>query len=289
MVPNKLEVIGGPANFWLYSNHNGWDLTHPPTPDSPPIYPRIPLETTTGSVASNPNKTALVIIDLENYFLSPALGRPADSVGMKVVDKLLDNAIPACRKAGIPVVWLNWGLTDIDIQTMPPTIVKGFAADVNFVDGEKRTGPLGTDIGPLKLGNGTVVEGGRNLIKDEWNTALYDPLAEKADEHQDIWVYKNRLSGFWGGTTIEEALHARGVRTLLFSGANTDQCVGGSIQDAFTRGWDCIMLSDACATTSPDYTTKMIEYNTAGGWGFLLSTEQFVEGVQNMQTSDPAF
>lgn len=222
---------------------------------------------------------------MENYFLSPALGRPADAVGMKVVDKLLESAIPACRKAGIPVVWLNWGLTDNDIQTMPPTILKGFTADVNFIDGKKRIGPLGTDIGPLTLDNGTVVEGGRSLTKGEWNTAAYDPLAEKADADQDIWVYKNRLSGFWGGTTVEEALHARGVRTLLFSGANTDQCVGGSIQDAFTRGWDCLMLSDVCATTSPGFATEMIEYNTAGGWGFLLSTEQFAEGVKNTQTS----
>lgn len=45
------------------------------------------------------------------------------------------------------------------------------------------------------------------------------------------------------------------------------------------------MLSDACATTSPDYATEMIKYNTAGGWGFLLSTEQFMEEVENIQTS----
>lgn len=150
-----------------------------------------------------------MVFDLENYVLSPALGRPADSVGMDVVNKLLEYAIPACRKAGISIVWMNWGLTDQEIQTMPPTIVKGFAADVNFIDGEKRIGPLGTDIGPLTLENGTVIEGGRTLIRDEWNTALYHPLAEKGDADQDIWVYKNRLSRFWGGTRVEEALHAR--------------------------------------------------------------------------------
>lgn len=282
---NSMEVIGGPANFWLYSNKTGFDLTHPPTPDYPAIFPRISLKTTTDPVAIDPSKTGLVVIDLENYFLSPALGRPKDAVGMEVVKKLVQSTIPACRKAGIPVVWLNWGLTDDDIDTMPPTILKGFSADTNFVDGEKRIGSLGEDIGRLVLENGTVIDGGRSLIKNQWNTAPYQPLADKADPAQDIWIYKNRLSGFWGGTGIEDALKARGIRTLLFSGANTDQCVGGSIQDAFTKGWDCLMLSDACATTSPAFAKEMIEFNMAGGWGFVLTTEQFAEGVDGLQAS----
>lgn len=283
IISKNVQRIGGPANFWLYSSDSGWDLTHPSTSESPPIYPRIPLETTTGSVAIDPEKTALVVVDLQNYFLSPALGRPTDAVGLQVVDRLLKSAIPACRKAKIPVIWLGWGLTDQDIDTMPPTLVRGFAADGNFAQGKKRIGPLGTEIGLVALGNGTVIHGGRALIKQEWNTALYAPLAKKADAAQDIWVYKNRPSGFWGGTGIEEALRARGIRTLLFSGANTDQGVGGSIQDASARGWDCLMLSDACATTSPGFATEMVEYNTAGSWGFVLTTEQLVQGVMGMQ------
>ena len=41
---------------------------------------------------------------------------------MKAVDELLKCAIPACRKAGIQIVWLNWGLIEQDIDKMPPTI-----------------------------------------------------------------------------------------------------------------------------------------------------------------------
>lgn len=282
-ISGNLQRVGGLANFWLYSTDSGWDLTHPSTPESPPIYPRISLETTTGNVVVDPEKTALVVVDLQNYFLSPALGRPTDAVGLQVVDRLLESTIPACRKAKIPIVWLGWGLTDQDIDTMPPTIVEGFAADGSFARGKRRIGPVGTEIGLVALANGTVIHGGRALIKHQWNTALYAPLAKKADAGQDIWVYKNRPSGFWGGTGIEESLRARGIRTLLFSGANTDQGVGGSIQDASARGWDCLMLSDACATTSPGFATEMVEYNTAGGWGFVSTTEQLVQGVRGIQ------
>jgi nicotinamidase-related amidase len=184
-------------------------------------------------------------------------------VAMKVVDELLKYAIPACRKAGIPIVWLNWGLTEQDINEMPPTIVKGFAADSNF-DGPRRIEGLGSDIGSLQLEDGSVVQGGRVLMRDQWNSASYAPLEAK-HQPQDIWIHKNRLSGFWGGTESEEVLASRRIRTLLFSGANTDQRVGGSLQDAFTKGWDCLLLSDGCATSSPNFAKQCIEYNCQEG------------------------
>lgn len=279
----NVEVIGGEKNFWLYSKSDGYDLTHPATPTSPRIYPRIPLNTTKGRAVIDPTKTALVMVDLQNYFLSPLLGRPKDSVGLKVVDQLLQLAIPACRKAGIPIVWLTWGLTQQDIDEMPPTIVKGFAADTNF-EGPREIKGLGSEIGPVKLADGKVVDGGRALMREQWNSALYDPLAGVAQPGHDIWIAKNRLSGFWGGTGIEEALAGRGIRTLLFSGANTDQCVGGSLQDAFTKGFDCLLLSDGCATTSPDFARRCIEYNCEEGWGFVLTCKGLEEGVENTET-----
>ncbi|KAK4446241.1 Isochorismatase hydrolase [Podospora aff. communis PSN243] len=254
-----VKVIGGPNNFWLYSPE-GWDFTHPTTPTSDPIQPCINLNTTKGLVAIDPAKTALVIIDLQNYFLSPLLGRPRDSPGIKVVDQLLTHVIPSCRKVGIPVVWLGWGLTDEDIDAMPPAVIKGFAADTNFEGKNRTTGGLGSDIGPLK-GEDGVVEGGKIMMRDQWNTDFYGPLVQ-AEEPGDMFVYKNRLSGFWGGTEVEKLLHERGIRTLLFSGCNLDQCVAGSLQDVFTKGWDCLLLSDGTATNSPEYARRCIEFNT---------------------------
>lgn len=39
---------------------------------------------------------------------------------------------------------------------------------------------------------------------------------------KNFWLYKNRLSGFWGGTGVERALMGGGIRTLIFAGANTN-------------------------------------------------------------------
>ena len=142
MPAEQQEVIGGKKNIWLHSEANGFDLPHSATPTCLPLYPRVLLETTKARVAVDPAKSALVVLDLQNYFLSLSLGRPVDAVGWKATDKLLQYAIPGCRKVGIQIVWLNWDLTEQHIDEMPPTIVRDFAPNSNF-NGDRRIKGLG--------------------------------------------------------------------------------------------------------------------------------------------------
>lgn len=229
----------------------------------------------------DPTKTALAIVDLQNYFLSPALGRPSKSLGLKLAESLKEQVIPACRKVGIPILWLGWGLTQEDVDTMPPTIIRGFSLDNNF-DGDRKIPGLGSEIGPVKLDDSSTVEGGKVLMRDEWNSEFYSTLAEET-KPDDIKVWKNSLSGFWGGTEVEKALKSRGIRTLIFAGCNTDQCVASSLMDAAWRSWDCLLLSDGTATTSPKFAQESVEFNMEG-WGFLLSCKDLVDGVGTLES-----
>ena len=299
-------VIGSAKNFWLYSENTGYDLTHPPTPSSAPIFPRVTLNTTSASVTLDPAKTALVIVDMQNFFLSPSLGKPKDSKGLKACEQLVKVAIPAARKAGIRIVWLNWGLTQSDIDQMPPATLNAFGAlqagqeeqdsDLDslnpfvFRDPRMRRG-LGSRIGRVQLEDGSVVDAGRFLMRDQWNTALYGPLEEARQQgidlpRGDIWIHKDRISGLWGSETMcTEYLNQAGIKTLLFAGVNTDQCVGGSLQDAYMKGYDCLLLTDAAATTSPAFAQQCVEFNVSKTMGFALSCAAFAEGVQAMETA----
>ena len=148
---------------------------------------------------------------------------------------------------------------------------------------------LGSEIGPVKVENGQIVDAGRLLMRGTWNAALPAPL-EKAflegQQHKDqpdVWLHKNRISGLWGnGTACTEYLEDKGIQTLLFAGVNTDQCVGGSLQDAFTKGWDCILVKDACGTTSPEFASECVEFNCARTWGFVIDSKSLEKGVQSM-------
>ena len=318
---HRKAVIGTPQSFWLYDSELGFDLTHPPKPDSSPLQPRYAIPTTTIPITIHPAHSALVIIDMQNFFLSTALGRPSTSNGLKAQNQLLQHAIPAARKAGMRVIWLNWGLTDEDIAKMPPATLRAFGFETveasefeKYYDLETKQAAidshgvnedapsiskskvesggknariykgLGSEVGPVETDKGQV-EGGRLLFRDTWNAALTPDLDAAYQEGlkaevPDVWLHKNRMSGLWGSATpCTEFLEKEGIKTLFFAGVNTDQCVGGSLQDAFTKGYDCILLSDGSGTTSPESSQQCVEFNSAKTWGFSTTCQHLAKGV----------
>ena len=97
---------------------------------------------------------------------------------------------------------------------------------------------------------------GRILVRDEWGAATIDDLTV---DPSDLLVHKHRLSSFWDNE-LDSILRQRGITTLLFSGINTDRCVFTSLQDANFLGYDCVLIEDACATTSPDFVRDAVLY-----------------------------
>lgn len=326
-------LIGTYPNHWLHSSSPPtFDLTRPPPPEYALPSPKssISLSTTTTPIVISPAKSALVIIDMQNFFLSTYLGRPADGAGNMAGKRLLDTAIPAARKAGVQIIWLNWGLTDEEIDQMPPSTRRAFgfeaalekkrlkkslpAIDAHGVNQaaaehflQDKNGVLeeteltengkskriyqglGSEIGPVTVEDGKVVDAGRLLMRDTWNaglpTLLNDAFIEgqRRAQNPDVWIHKNRMSGLWGhDTPCTEYLQKQGIKTLLFAGVNTDQCVGGSLQDAFTKGWDCILLKDGCGTTSPEFASECVEFNCARTWGFVIDCKGLEKGVHDM-------
>jgi nicotinamidase-related amidase len=250
---------------------------------------------------------------MQNFFLSPALGC-SKGAGHAACDQLIQHAIPAARKAGIRIIWLNWGLTEQDVQTMPPAVKRAFGffavpAGTAFESSDEAFGNypesvsvdkhgslntkasaykgIGTSCGTVTLDNNTTtIDAGRLLMRNQWNTALYPPLdtifteGSRLPHTPDVWIHKDRMSGLWGPKTpLEEFLENEGIKTLFFAGVNTDQCVGGTLTDAFSKGYDCVLLSDGCGTTSPACAQDSYEWNSARTYGFCMTCEQFAAGL----------
>ncbi|QIX00842.1 hypothetical protein AMS68_006359 [Peltaster fructicola] len=311
---HRKAIIGNSKDFWYYSSRHGFDLTHSSSEASEH---RVSIDTSTLPVTVDPAKTALVIIDMQNFFLSPAFDRDVHGAGHKAMKQLAEHAIPAARRAGIRVVWLNWGLTQQEVDDMPPAITRAFGFEAVVDESQNPSSEsiavdrqgiprqqganivlqkgkdakiykgLGHDCGILlDPTTGQENDAGKLLMRDQWNAALCQPLDKmyeeglKLESRPDVLVHKNRMSGMWGARTeLEDFLEKEGIKTLLFAGVNTDQCVAGTLQDAFSKGYDCILLHDGAGTTSPDFAQECIAFNSARSWGFVASCMQFAEGV----------
>ena len=61
---------------------------------------------------------------MRNFFLSRSLSPKGEVHDTE--DALLNHDLPAAHEAGIQVIWMSWGLTDAELETMSPTLLRVF-------------------------------------------------------------------------------------------------------------------------------------------------------------------
>jgi len=229
---------------------------------TPTLRPRpVEIAAAPQNVAIDLNRTAILVIDMQNDFCSK--GGWVDCIGADFTPdrrpiKPLQKLLPALRRARVQVIWVNWG-NRADLANMPPNQIHLYK-------------PHGTGIGlgdPLP-GNGAPV-----LQKDSWAAAVVDEL-EQAPE--DIKVDKYRISGFWD-TPLDSILRNLDIRTVLFAGVNTDQCVLHSLTDANFLGYGCVLIEDCCATTSPDFCAEATIWNVKKCFGFVTDSRKVLRAL----------
>jgi ureidoacrylate peracid hydrolase len=98
----------------------------------------------------------------------------------------------------------------------------------------------------------------------------------------EVRIDKYRMSGFWD-TPLDSVLRNLGITTVLFAGVNLDQCVMGTLQDANFLGFDCILIEDCAATTSPDFRREATFYNTKQCFGFVIESEVLGDALARAQ------
>ena len=243
-----LTPLGTPPNAW-YVDDQVADLSRPPVPAK-----LIEFATDTKRLKVDVTKLAVVIVDMQNDFCHPDgwlahIG--VDVTPARAPIAPLQQFLPIARSAGIPVIWVNWGNRP-DLLNISPAARHVY-------------NPTGTGVGlgdPLPSNQSPVLQ------KDSWAAAVVDELEPWPD---DIQVDKYRMSGFWD-TPLDSILRNLGKTTLLFGGVNADQCVMTTLQDANFLGYDCILLRDGTATTSPDFCFQATVYNVNQCFGFVADS-----------------
>jgi len=252
-------TFGPPGHQWHYSQAN---KVYSLAGDAAE---RVNIATTEGpegtSITIAPGTTALVIVDMQNFFLDSRCRDHPN--GLKTVEPTI-KVVEKCREAGIQIIWLNWGLTDEDMGTLPAGVQHGFLRDT--LQGTTKPNPsyigLGSDLGDGK---------GRCLFAGSWNAEIYAPL-KAVVRPSDLHCAKNRMSGLWTPEQpLWKTLQREGKDTVLFTGVNTDQCVLGTLVDGYNAGWNCILVDDCCGTSTPRGREATL-HNVGNSYGFVIQS-----------------
>ena len=241
------------ANTWEISE-NVIDLARGPRA---PV--RMAIAARGKSVVIDRAATAMIVIDMQNFFCHPDARRGAGKPGVDRTDSPAtaaggDDSLPAARPIAplmqllprlrqwqVPIIWLNWG-NRRDKLNLAPNHLRPF----------HRQGGMRPPL----------------IDRGSWDAEVVAPLVVDDD---DIRVDKYRISGFWD-TPLDSILRNLRVQTLLFAGVNLDQCVYATLLDASCLGYDCILVEDCAATSSPDFCAQGALYNIERGLGFVTDS-----------------
>ena len=163
----------------------------------------------------DPAKTALVVIDMQNFFV-------ADVDSAKSICPNINRLAAALRARGGTAAWVQMELAErADAPSQWPLYHEYF-----FSTAKQEAHKLGCTRGS---------EG----------VKIYKDLDVKPG---DIVTHKKRFSAFiQGASDLHERLQAKGIQNLLIAGTVTNFCCETSARDAMMLDYRVAMVSDACA------------------------------------------
>lgn len=162
------------------------------------------------SLIGDVEKTALLIVDMQNDFVSP--GAPlATPRGTEIIAVIADLAAEA-RGRGFPVVYTQEQHRDdgsdfgIELCFEPPHCIEGSGGD--------------------------------------------DIVAGLEAEREDVLIQRKRRYDAFLGTDLDLCLRLRGIENLLITGVCTDICVIATVHHARNLDYRCFVVEDGVDGTS---------------------------------------
>src|SRR5215470_2796885 len=196
----------------------------------------------------NAAKTALVVIDMQNYFVAP--GAQGEIPMSREIVPSINRLAHAMRAARSHVIWVqnstkgtreSWSVLANHLMT-PARAAHRWAAMDEGAEGFK----------------------------------LWPALNAKPE---DFYIIKKRFSAFiQGSSNIEAFCKARGIDTLLIAGTASNGCCESTARDAAMLNFKVIMISDASATETDDMHSMSLQFFYRV-YGDVLTVDEAIAGL----------
>lgn len=196
----------------------------------------------------DPARTALIVIDMQNYFVAP--GYQGEVPMARAIVPAINRLAAAMRAAGSRVVWVQNSTTG--------TRQSWSVVHDSLATPERRDRRLAT------------------MDESDAGFLLYPALDVRPEDDR---VVKKRYSAFvQGSSSIEALLRHHGIDMLLFTGTATNVCCESSARDAMMLNYKLAMISDGCAATSDAFhSASLVGFYYI--FGDVLTVDEAIAGL----------
>jgi len=192
----------------------------------------IPFDTLGGSQAMNPRQAAIVLLELQNDFLSEG-------------GKLYPLLKPVLEKHNV-VANINRLIEGARTQGM--LIVH---TPIQF-------SPDYREMGHEPYGIMKIVKDVGALIRETWGTEIAAVIDRR---NSDIVIDGKSSIDAFSGTNLDFVLRTHGITTVALAGQLTNICIESTMRAAYDKGYRVFGITDASATISLDQYRISVENN----------------------------
>jgi ureidoacrylate peracid hydrolase len=197
----------------------------------------------------DPGKTALLVVDMQNYFVKQ--GHQNETPLAREIVPNINRLAADLRRRGGHVVWVRNGTNDTR---------ESWSNYHNYLQtherAERRLKAMDVD------GDGY----------EFWHLNDIRP--------EDAQITKKRYSAFIAGSSdIERHLRDRNIDTLLITGTATNVCCESTARDAMMLNFKVVMVSDGCATdTDEQHNASLSAFY--GQFGDVQSVDELAQALE---------
>jgi nicotinamidase-related amidase len=206
----------------------------------------------------DPRTTALVIVDMQEYFLNPAspFSRACESVvpgvlghfqerGRGVVEPSLRRLLDFFRANGLRIVYTT------------------VASEL----------PDGSDLMPILQQRNVTSRAAVGDVAIPPRADAWARIVTALEPRPGELIVNKTTYGTFNSTGLDHALRSLGITSLVVGGVVTNVCVETTARDAADRGYEVVLLDDGCAAFSPEiHEASLLSFQ--GPFGRVRTTDE---------------
>jgi nicotinamidase-related amidase len=209
----------------------------------------------------DPHHCALVVVDMQNstanlnHGWNSLLEEKYPEIAAYVIPRLRDVVIPNNRRLihlfrqyGLPIIYLTVSRQRADGADWPPPLRRRYQHFEDVVEREVRAADASFD----------------------------SEVIEELKPTPDDFVIRKTSTGPFNSTGLDQLVRNLGVKAMVITGVATNSCVETTLRDAADRGYDCLLVEDACSTLHPAYHEATL-LNCEMIFGNVRTTDEIIE------------